>query len=402
MIKNNPLVLLLLLVLSSCAGTQSTTSETTAAATAEAAASPAQTHIDAVRQQFAPDKRVALFDVEPKGSVLRGETNMPEAKAYLLKRLQTANVPFVDSIQVLPEGELEGKNYAIVTISVANLRSQPKHSAELATQATMGTPLKVWKKKDGWYLVQTPDQYLAWVDYGGIALMDQTAFTNWQQGKKLIYTKTYGFAHATPDRNATTVSDMVYGDVMVLKGKAKDFYEVTFPDGRSGYVSVGEAMGFKEWVASRKPSEENLVASSKELLGLPYLWGGTSVKGMDCSGFTKTVFFMNGLVLPRDASQQVHIGELVNTDKGWDEMRPGDLLFFGVPAKDGKPERVVHVGMWIGGNQEFIHSAGRVRINSMNPSAANHDAYELGRFLRAKRVSPEATLQDLREKPLYE
>ncbi|MDX5420442.1 MAG: C40 family peptidase, partial [Hymenobacteraceae bacterium] len=132
------------------------------------------------------------------------------------------------------------------------------------------------------------------------------------------------------------------------------------------------------------------------------LWGGTSVKGMDCSGFTKTVFFMNGLVLPRDASQQVHIGELVNTDKGWDEMRPGDLLFFGVPAKDGKPERVVHVGMWIGGNQEFIHSAGRVRINSMNPSAANHDAYELGRFLRAKRVSPEATLQDLREKPLYE
>mgnify|MGYP005752069995 FL=1 len=129
MIKNNPLVLLLLLVLSSCAGTQSTTSEATATAKVETAVSPAQTHIDAVRQQFAPDKRVALFDVEPNGNVLRGETNMPEAKADLLKRLQAANVSFVDSIQVLPEGELEGKNYAIVTISVANLRSQPKHSA---------------------------------------------------------------------------------------------------------------------------------------------------------------------------------------------------------------------------------------------------------------------------------
>ncbi|MBD1396658.1 C40 family peptidase [Pontibacter sp. JH31] len=402
MIKNNPLVLLLLLVLSSCAGMQSTPSESTVATNTAVAASPAQTYIDAVRQQFAPDKRVALFDVETSGSVLRGETNIPEAKTDLLKRLQAANVSFVDSIQVLPESELEGKNFAIVTISVANLRSQPKHSAELATQATMGTPLQVWKKQDGWYLVQTPDQYLAWVDYGGIALMDQAAFTNWQQGKKLIYTKTYGFAHATPDRKATTVSDMVYGDVMVLKNKTKDFYEVMFPDGRTGYVSAAEAMGFKEWVASRKPSEENLVASSKELLGLPYLWGGTSVKGMDCSGFTKTVFFMNGLVLPRDASQQIHIGELVNTDNGWDDLRPGDLLFFGVPAKDGKSERVVHVGMWIGGDQEFIHSAGRVRINSMNPSAANHDAYELGRFLRAKRVSPEATLVDLREKPLYE
>ncbi len=394
---------MLLLALASCAGTQSTSTDATATAqTNQAATSPAQTHIEAVRQQFAPDKRVALFVVEPNGNVLRGETNMPEAKADLLKRLQAANVSFVDSIQVLPETELEGKHHAIVTISVANLRSQPKHSAELATQATMGTPLKVWKKQNGWYLVQTPDQYLAWVDYGGIALMDQTAFANWQQGKKLIYTKTYGFAHATADKNATTVSDMVYGDVMVLKNKAKDFYEVTFPDGRTGYVPAAEAMGFKEWVASRKPTEENLVASSKELLGLPYLWGGTSVKGMDCSGFTKTVFFMNGLVLPRDASQQIHIGELVSTDKGWGELRPGDLLFFGVPAKDGKPERVVHVGMWIGGNQEFIHSAGRVRINSMNPSAENHDAFELGRFLRAKRVSPEATLVDLREKPLYE
>lgn len=403
MMKNNSFVLLLMLLLASCAGTQSTSTDVTAVAQSEqAAVSPAQTHIDAVRQQFAPDKRVALFDVQQNGQVLRGETNMPEAKADLLKRLQVANVSFVDSIQVLPEAALGGKHFAVVTISVANLRSAPKHSAELATQATMGTPLKVWKKNDGWYLVQTPDHYLAWVDYGGVALMDQTAFTNWQQGKKLIYTKTYGFAHATPNKNATTLSDMVYGDVMVLKNKTKDFYEVSFPDGRTGYVAASEAMDYKEWVATRKPTEENLVASSKELLGLPYLWGGTSVKGMDCSGFTKTVFFMNGLVLPRDASQQIHIGELVNTDKGWNDLRPGDLLFFGVPAKDGKPERVVHVGMWIGGNQEFIHSAGRVRINSMNPSAENHDAFELGRFLRAKRISPEATLVDLREKPLYE
>lgn len=403
MIKKSLFALLLPLVLSACAGTQSTSTETaTTAGAATTAVSPAKAHIDAVRQQYAPDKRVALFDVEANGNVLRGETNMPEAKTDLVKRLQAANVSFVDSIQVLPEAELEGKHQAIVTISVANLRSQPKHSAELATQATMGTPLKVWKKKDGWYLVQTPDQYLAWVDYGGVALMDQTAFNKWQQGKKLIYTKTYGFAYAAADKNTAPVSDMVYGDVLVLKNKSKDFYEVSFPDGRTGFVSAAEAMDYREWVATRKPTEENLVASSKEMLGMPYLWGGTSVKGMDCSGFTKTIFFMNGLVLPRDASQQVHIGELVNTDKGWNEMRPGDLLFFGVPAKDGKPERVVHVGMWIGGNQEFIHSAGRVRINSMNPSAENHDAFELGRFLRAKRVSPEATLQDLRQKPLYE
>ena len=403
MTRKNSFLLLLGLLLASCAGSR-TASDTTAATTTQAApvTAPAQSYLDAVRQQYAPDKRVALFQVEAKGQVLRGETNMPEAKADLIKRLQSANVAFVDSIQVLPEAELGGKHQAIVTISVANLRSQPKHSAELATQATMGTPLKVWKKNDGWYLVQTPDQYLAWVDYGGITLMDEAVFAAWQQGKKLLYTQAYGFAYATPEKKGTTVSDMVYGDVMVLKKKVKDFYEVSFPDGRTGFVSVAEAMDYKDWVGTRKPTEDNLVATSKQLLGLPYLWGGTSFKGVDCSGFTKTVYFMNGLVLPRDASQQVHIGDLVNTANGWDEMRPGDLLFFGVPAKDGKPERVVHVAMWIGGNQEFIHSAGRVRINSMNPSAPNHDAYELGRFLRAKRISPQATLQDLREKPLYE
>ena len=385
-----------------CTTSRTTTDTATAGTTVAAPVSAFQSHLDAVQQQFAPDKRVALFQVSANGQVLTGETNMPEAKAALLDRLKANAVAYVDSIQVLPEAELEGQHYAVATISVANLRSQPKHSAELATQATMGTPVRVWKKENGWYLVQTPDKYLAWVDASGIQLMDAATFAAWQQGEKILYTKPYGFAYASPDAGGATVSDMVYGDVVVVKGQKNGFYEITFPDARTGYIPVAEAVKYKEWVASRQPTEANLVATSKQLLGLPYLWGGTSFKGVDCSGFTKTVYFMNGLVLPRDASQQVHIGELIDTSHGWENMRPGDLLFFGVPAKDGKPERVVHVGMWIGGDQEFIHSAGRVKINSMNPQASNFDASELKRFLRAKRVQPEATLMDLRMTSLYD
>ncbi len=358
-------------------------------------------HVDAVRQQFAPDKRVALFDVKTNGTVLTGETNMPAAKAALLSKLTAAGISFQDSIQVLPLADLKDKTNAVVTLSVANLRSEPKHPAELATQATMGTPLKVWKQKSGWYLVQTPDHYLAWVDGSGIKLMDNTAFAAWQKGEKLLYTLPYGFAYAAPDKGGATVSDLVYGDVMVLKNQTKEFYEVGFPDGRTAFVSLPEAEKYAKWAATRQPTEQNLVETSKKLMGLPYLWGGTSFKGVDCSGFTKTVYFMNGLVLPRDASQQVHVGEPIDTQNGFQNMRPGDLLFFGSKAKDGRPERVVHVGMWIG-NNEFIHSAGRVRISSMDPASPNFDEPELKRFLRAKRVPPQATLLDLRSAALYQ
>ncbi|MFB9861846.1 C40 family peptidase [Rufibacter immobilis] len=397
--KKTPYFLFLLSFLAACSSSKP--APDTPSAQATVAPSPFTAHIDAVRQQFAPDKRVVLFNVSSNGTVLTGETNNPAAKAALLERLRTAGVSFQDSIQVLPDAALNGKHLAVVTLSVANLRSEPKHPAELATQATMGTPLRVWKQKSGWYLVQTPDQYLAWVDGSGIQLMDQNAFTNWQQGEKLLYTHPYGFAYATPDPKGATVSDLVYGDMMVLKGQNKGFYEVSFPDGRTAFVSIPEVEKYSKWTASRQPTEQNLVETSKRLLGLPYLWGGTSFKGVDCSGFTKTVYFMNGLVLPRDASQQVHVGDLIDTQNGFQNLRPGDLLFFGSPARDGKPERVVHVGMWIG-NNEFIHSAGRVRINSMDPTAPNHDASELKRFLRAKRVSPQATLIDLRTASLFQ
>ncbi|MBC3538241.1 C40 family peptidase [Rufibacter sediminis] len=400
--KKTASFLLLLSFLTACSSSKPSPE---VVASAQAVASPAPTahtpHIEAVRQQFAPDKRVALFAVKTNGLVLTGETNMTEAKKALLDRLQAAGISYQDSIQVLPQAELKGNHLAVVTLSVANLRSEPKHPAELATQATMGTPLRVWKQNDGWYLVQTPDKYLAWVDGAGIKLMNETTFAAWQQGEKLLYTHPYGFAYAAPNAQGATVSDLVYGDVMVLKSQSKGFHEVSFPDGRTAFVPSAEVQKYSDWTATRKPTEQNLVETSKRLLGLPYLWGGTSFKGVDCSGFTKTVYFMNGLVLPRDASQQVHVGELIDTKDGFQNLRPGDLLFFGSPAKEGKSERIIHVGMWIG-NNEFIHSAGRVRINSMDPIAPNHDAYELKRFLRAKRISPEATLIDLRTASLFQ
>ena len=370
------------------------------ALTKEGQVSTLQPYIDSIINAYAPDKRVVLFDVEVKDNLLKGETTSPSAKAALLRSLQSANKKFIDSITVLPEAQLLQQTMAVVTVSVANLRTQPEHKAELATQAILGTPLQVWKKLRGWYLVQTPDKYLAWVDGDAIARMDTISYNKWMKKPKLIYTKPFGFAYSLPADGAT-VSDLVYGSIMVINGEDNNYFKIGLPDGRVAFVAKTEAQLYKEWRATRQPSTGNLTATSKLLLGIPYLWGGTSFKGVDCSGFTKTVYFMNGLVLPRDASQQVKIGEEIDTRNDWNNMRPGDLLFFGTLAENNRAERVVHVGMWIG-NNEFIHSAGKVRISSMDPAAGNYDAYERKRFLRAKRISPEASLLDLRTNNMYE
>lgn len=350
----------------------------------------AKSLVTATQQTYAPDKRVALFKVEatdlPRrgGVLLKGETNLPEAKTHLLNQLQGRQVVVLDSIQVLPSRELGDKTYGVVAISVANLRSQPGDASELASQMILGTPLKILNKKGNWYLVQTPDGYISWTD-AGVQFMDAAAFTAWQNAEKIIYLPVYGFSFTAPDRNAQTVSDLVGGNLLQVTGEQGDFYRVRYPDGREAYVAKSEAKPYREWLSSLRTDEGTLVKTAMQFMGIPYLWGGTSTKGVDCSGFTKSVYFLNGLLLPRDASQQVHVGDLVDTSKGWESLRPGDLLFFGRPATATTTERVTHVGMWIGNNQ-FIHASSIVRISSFDKAAPNYDAFNMNRFLRAKRI----------------
>lgn len=358
-----------------------------------------------IKSAFAPDKRVALFDVsvEKEGNsfVLIGESDMADAITAFKEKLASQNLDFIDSIQLLPSAELEGKTKAVVNISVANLRSNPKHSAELATQATLGTPVKVLKKEGGWYYIQTPDKYLSWVDDGGITLMDSKRFDEWKAGDKIIYTKTYGHSYDAIDEK-DIVSDLVAGDILEFVKLADDHFVAAFPDGRIALVRFDEAESYFGWIQKMNPSPENLVETSKSLMGVPYLWGGTSTKGMDCSGFTKTIYFLNGMVIPRDASQQVHTGKQIDENQNFENLEKGDLLFFGRKVTDSTKEKVVHVGMWVG-NNEFIHASNMVRVSSIDPNADNYDEYNLNRYLRSKRILKEEDkdLIDLTKTPVF-
>ena len=350
---------------------------------------PIQIKLAQIKAEYAPDQRVALFDVvaikNTDKYILKGETNLPEAVKALKTRLATDSIAFVDSIQVLPADYLGKKTKAIINISVANLRSNPSHSSELATQSTLGTIVKVYKKEDDWYYVQTPDNYLAWVDAGGIELADELKAENWDGDEKIIYTQTYGHAYSGPDENTAIVSDLTAGNILTILKYADKNYIVRFPDGRNAYVRKNEAEPYDFWLKNLNPTVESLVSTGKALMGVPYLWGGTSTKGVDCSGFTKTIYFLTGMVIPRDASQQAHTGITVDSTGNFEKLQDGDLLFFGTKATDSTKEKTVHVGMWIGDN-EFIHASGRVRISSMDKASKNYDEYNLNRYLRTKRI----------------
>lgn len=347
--------------------------------------------INDVKMKFAPDKRTAIFSVELKQkdgkNILKGEVNNIEAKNALLESLKKNNFSFVDSIELLPSKKLGDKVFGIVNISVANLRSEHKHPAELVTQATLGTVVNVLNQNRGasWFLIQAPNNYLGWVDDDGVFLVDEKAATDWKKGEKVIYISVYGFAYSQPDLNSQTISDLTVGNILLKLEAGNEFTKVKYPDGRIAYVKNNEIKNFNTWLNELNPTPASVVSIAKKFMGIPYLWGGTSAKGFDCSGFTKIVYFLSGAVLQRDASQQVLYGELVDTKNGFTNLKQGDLLFFGFKATDTTRERVTHVAIYIG-DTEYIHAAGMVKINSLDSKRQNYSQFRLSTFLRARRI----------------
>ena len=271
----------------------------------------------------------------------------------------------------------------------------------MGTQAILGTPLQILKKRRGWYYVQTPDEYLGWTD-DHIVMMTPEEMKAWSGKPKVIVTTELTFTRQRPEKTSQTVSDVVAGALLALKGQSGGFYEVEYPDGRTAFARREMGSPMPEWLNKAKDTPETIVATAQRFMGLPYFWGGTSAKGMDCSGFTKTVYFLNGVLLPRDASQQVLVGELVDTTGGIN-LKPGDLLFFGSRERPDRQERVTHVAISLGGKR-FIHASTEVRINSLSPGDADYSEHRDEGFLRAKRiigVGESAGVKRLKDLPYY-
>lgn len=345
-----------------------------------------------LKARFAPDKRVALFDVDyslagEKKLLLRGVTTSGEAKDELLSSLKERGYEVVDSLRLLPdEKALDGKTYGIINLSVASLRIQPDYSSEMMTQALLGMPVRLLER-DGWYRVQTPDDYIAWTHRVSVLPVTRKELTAWNRAEKVVVTSHYAFVYSQPDRRSQTVSDVVAGNRLKLEGTKGGFYRVSYPDGRQGYVEQSAALPEREWRKDLKQDAASIIRTAYTLMGVPYLWAGTSSKGVDCSGFVRTVLYLHDIIIPRDASQQAYVGQHIDIAPDFSNLEPGDLIFFGRKATAERKERVVHVALYVGGKR-FIHSQGDVHVSSFDPQDELFDAYNLGRLLFAVRVLP--------------
>ena len=356
--------------------------------------SDAERHLPAVEEtvqrigkRVVPDKRVDVFRVEARADgeriVLAGEVMNPNLPGELNDSLAAAfpGLAVVDSIAVLPLADLGERTHGIVNVSVANMRREPRHGAELVNQTLLGTVLTILKEDDGWMYVQNWEGYLGWVTRWSLAITDSAGAAAWKAGPQLICTANYGqvFSAAEGEREYV-LTDLTPTARLKKLGEWLDYYRVAMPDGRPGYVRK-TLMTDAAALARIDPVPERILATARQFLGIPYLWGGTSSKGFDCSGFTQTVYRLNNLNLPRDASQQALLGERV--EAGGDDfgnVRPGDLLFFG-----RSPERISHVAIYLG-ESRFIHSSIGVEVNSFDPEHPDYSRYRHNTFQFAKRL----------------
>lgn len=346
-----------------------------------------QSEIDSVVSKWMTDKRESICDIKAysvgrDGIIIRGETTIPQIKEEIINTLAKPGIILTDSIIILPDTTHNKRYTGVVSLSVANLRKEPRHSAELVSQAILGTPVVVLKEKGSWVLVQTPDKYISWTEKSSLVLMDKNDFNFWKSKAKILCIENSGWVYGSSDESGV-VGDLVSGAILEKTSESGKYLNVKFPDGREGVIRKSAVVDYYVWRNDSSATTDEVVKTAFSFLGLPYLWGGTSSKAVDCSGFVQSVFFRNGLILARDASLQVKHGDIIDVSKGYSDFHKGDLLFFG--SRDEKGDHVTHVALYIG-DSEFIHASSRVMVNSLDSSRVNYSSFRKKSLLSARRI----------------
>ena len=233
--------------------------------------------------------------------------------------------------------------FGICHLNIIPLRKEKTSKSELVSQLLYGDLFTILKEEDNWYYVEIlDDNYNGWINYSQLKKISEKDF------KKLQKIKTE-FLH-----NISTEIETSSGKMIISIGS-----KISYCD----FLNHKLIKDFKNEVCS-------IEETARKYLNTPYLWGGKTNSGIDCSGFTQMVFKLNNIELKRDAYQQAQQGKEIKLNCA----KEGDLVFFG-------ENKITHVGILIN-NNEVIHAFGKVRIDKINENGIiNNENKELSHRL---------------------
>lgn len=283
-----------------------------------------------------------------------------------------------------------GQQLAVIGVNAAPLYHDADYESPLETQELLGETVQILDRDRYWVKIQTPQPYVAWVNEKALVPMEETG-GSYGNSRFAMVTALHSYVYASPSFGSDTIFDLLMCNRVRLdmgdgaKPQVKgSFMHVILPDGHQGWVprkdlcligSEGVIEGLES--ATLPARREMVTATARKMLGAPYLWGGMSPAGLDCSGLVRLSFLRIGVRLPRNASQQYLHGQdlpIIGDDGKTDfsQLQPADLLFFGSMREDGTA-RITHVGIYLGQGR-MIHASQLVRINSLEQG--REDCYE--------------------------